>query len=100
MNRNIPIYLKVSPRGSRIGGVYDTKGNTLKKNREREGDRELVSYLLGVFEPSQPLRIISGLKETFRKRYIVERINKAVIRLEEQSEKRRVVRRIYGMKYS
>ena len=31
--------------------------------------------------------IISGLKETFTKRYIVERTNKAEIRPEEQSEK-------------
>ena len=52
------------------------------------------------FEPSQPLGIISGVKETFINRHIVERTNKAEIRPEEQSEKRRVVRRIYGMKYS
>ena len=36
---------------------------------------------------SQPQRIISGLKETFIKRYIVQRTNKAEIRPEEQSEK-------------
>ena len=30
---------------------------------------------------------MSGLKETLLKRYIVERTNKAEIRLEEQSEK-------------
>ena len=49
----------------------------------------LVSYLVNwCFEPSQPLGIISGMKETFSKRYIVERT------------KRRVVGRIYGMKYS
>ena len=41
----------------------------------------------GCFEPSQPLGIISGLKETFIKRYIVERTNEAEIRPEEQSEK-------------
>ena len=35
----------------------------------------------------QPQRIISGLKKTFIKRYIVERTNKAEIRPEEQSEK-------------
>ena len=29
----------------------------------------------------------SGLKQTFKKKYIVERINKAEIRPEEQSEK-------------
>ena len=40
------------------------------------------------FEPSQPLGITSGLKETFIKSYIVERTNKAEIRPEEeQSEK-------------
>ena len=48
----------------------------------------IVSQLVsGCFKPSQPQRIISGLKETFIKRYIVERTNKAEIRLEEQSEK-------------
>ena len=44
----------------------------------------LVSWC---FKPSQPQRIISGLKETFVKRYIVERTNKADIKPEEQSEK-------------
>ena len=39
------------------------------------------------FEPSQPLGIIPGLKETFMKRYIVERTNRAGIRQEAQSEK-------------
>ena len=39
------------------------------------------------FEPSQSLGIISGLKETFIKRYVVERTNKAEIRREEQNEK-------------
>ena len=43
--------------------------------------------LVGAFKPSQPQRILSGLKETFIKRYIVERTNKAEIRPEEQSEK-------------
>ena len=44
----------------------------------------LVSWC---FKPSQPQRIITGLKETFIKKYILERTNKAEIRLEEQSEK-------------
>ena len=39
------------------------------------------------FEPSQPQRIISGLKETFINRHIDERTNKAEIRPEIQSEK-------------
>ena len=37
--------------------------------------------------PSQPQRIISGLREIFIKRYIVERTNKEEIRPEQQSEK-------------
>ena len=39
------------------------------------------------FDPSQPLGITSGLRETFIKRYIVERTSKAEIRQVEQSEK-------------
>ena len=39
------------------------------------------------FKPSQTQRIISGLRETFIKRFIVERTNKAEIKPEEQSEK-------------
>ena len=38
------------------------------------------------FKPSQPQRIISGLKETFIKRHIVERINKAEVRPGEKTE--------------
>ena len=45
--------------------------------------------------------ILSGLSETFRKRYIVERTKKAKIKTRRtEGEKRRVVGRIYGMKYS
>ena len=44
----------------------------------------LVSWC---FKPSQTQRILSGLKETFIKKYIVERTNKADMRLEEQREK-------------
>ena len=40
------------------------------------------------------------LKETFIKRHIVERTSKAEIRPEEPGEKLRIVRRIYGTKYS
>ena len=43
-----------------------------------------VSYLVSWwFEPSQPLGIISGLKETFINRYIVQKTNKAETRPEE-----------------
>ena len=51
---------------------------------EREKERERESWC---FKPSQPQRIISGMKETFIKRYIVKRTNKAEIRPEEQNEK-------------
>ena len=48
----------------------------------------LVGWLvIWCFEPSQPLGIISGLKETFIKRYIVDRNIKTEVRPEEQSEK-------------
>ena len=50
----------------------------------RKQRKKLVNWC---FELSQPLGIISGLKETFIKRHIVERTNKAEIRPEEQSEK-------------
>ena len=43
--------------------------------------------LIDVSSPSQPLWIMSGLKETFINRHIVEMTNKAEIRPEEQSEK-------------
>ena len=39
------------------------------------------------FKLSQPQRITSGLKETFTKRYVVERTSKAEIRPKEQSER-------------
>ena len=45
--------------------------------------RRLISWC---FKPSQPQRIISGLRETFIKRYIVERTNKTEMRPEEQAE--------------
>ena len=51
-----------------------------------------VSWLVTwCFEPSQSQGIISGLKETFRKKKIAERANKSEIRLEEESEIRRVL---------
>ena len=60
-----------------------------------------VSYLIGIFEPSRPLEIISGPKETFINRYVVERTSKAETRQEEQSKKTQsCLGGIYGMKYS
>ena len=50
--------------------------------------RMYTRYLLSLcFKPSQTQRITSGPRETFLKRYIVERTNKAETRPEEQSEK-------------
>ena len=46
--------------------------------------KKLVNWC---FEPSQPLGIISWLKETFIKRYIVETTNKTEMRPEEQRKK-------------
>ena len=48
---------------------------------------DLVKLVNWCFEPSQSLGITSGLKETFMKRYIVERTNKAEKNPEKQSEK-------------
>ena len=50
-------------------------------------ERKQLGGQLMCFEPSQPLGIISGLEETFVKRYAVERTNKAEIRPEGQSQK-------------
>ena len=67
--------------------------NTLRHSRSRSRSRTHKQTLLEIllvnwcFEPSQSLGIISGLKETFIKRYVVERTNKAELRAEEQSKK-------------
>ena len=61
-------------------------------SRKEKRKKERVIWC---FEPCQPLGILLGLKETFRKRYLVERTNKAEIRPGEQSENQRVVERIY-----
>ena len=59
------------------------------------------TYLLSwCFKPSQPQRIISWLKKTFIKRYIVERTNKADKDRKNGVRKQTVAGRIYGMKYS
>ena len=49
---------------------------------------KVSQLVIWCFEPSQPLGIISGLKETFIKRYVVERTNKAEIRPGEQGKKK------------
>ena len=59
----------------------------------------MVSYLvIWCFEPSQPLRIISRLKETVIKRYIAERTNQTEIRPKEQSEETESCWESFGMK--
>ena len=55
-----------------------------RKTGQQITSSQLVNWC---FESSQPPRIISGLKETFIKRHIVERTNTVGIRPEEQSEK-------------
>ena len=56
--------------------------------KQTKSESQKSGYLVNwYFESSQPLGITSGLKETFLKRYIVERTNKAEIRPEEWSEK-------------
>ena len=47
---------------------------TTKKKQKREERKELVSWC---FKPSQLQGITSGPKETFIKRYVVERTSKA-----------------------
>ena len=58
---------------------------------------ELLSWS---FKSTQPQRIISGLKETFIKRYTAERTNKAETRPKEQSEKVESCRENLWNKYS
>ena len=55
------------------GGGGGRRNSSESATSRRGGLRGLVNWC---FEPSQPLRIISGLKETLMKRHIVERVNK------------------------
>ena len=48
----------------------------------------MENFAVWCFEPSQPLWIISGLKETLLKKHVVDRTSKAEIRPKKQSEKR------------
>ena len=57
------------------------------KEGGKEAEAQKKRVVSWCFKSSQPPRIISRLKETFIKRYIVERANKAEIRPEEQSKK-------------
>ena len=75
------------------------RGNYVPRRMHAWSGQEqiLVSWC---FKPRQPQRITSGLKETFMKRYVVERTNKAEIRPEEQSEKSESCRENLRRKYS
>ena len=59
----------------------------LKGTDVNQGVRTVSLLVNWCFEPSQPLGILSGLKETFIERCIVERTDMAEIRQEELSEK-------------
>ena len=59
-----------------------------------------IYFVSWCFKPIQPQRIISGLKKTFIKRYIVERAYKAEKDRKNRVRKQRVAGRIYGRKYS
>ena len=61
--------------------------NVVVKKKKKKKTTPYVHAISKCFKPSQPQRIILGLKENFTKRYIVERTNKAEIRPKEQSEK-------------
>ena len=57
-------------------------------NRYTGTKRTIPEYAETSPRPASPaLGIISGLKETFRKRYIAQRTNKAELRPQKQSEK-------------
>ena len=67
------------------GGWREEKGTRLPR---RENDFFFFFLVSWCFKPSQSQRIIiSGLRETFIKRYIVRRTRKAEIRPEKQSAK-------------
>ena len=85
-----PSALPLGHTGSslRVPLKYTAKLSDLTVHPPRGKVTYLLTYLLfWCFEPSQPLGIKSGLKETFIKRYVVERTNEAELRPQEQSEK-------------
>ena len=69
----------------RVISRQSTEGRYLFK--KRRSNKQRFQSVGWCFKPSQPQRIISGLRETVIKRYTVERTDKEEIRLEEQSEK-------------
>ena len=86
-------------RPARLPSHTHTHTHTHTRTRARAHTHTLLVGLIvsfWCFEPSQPPRIISGLKETFIKRYIVERTNEAEIG-KKRVRKQRIVRRVYGL---
>ena len=82
------------------GGSCDWILTSCQSHSTTSGRTHLYSSLVNwCFEPSQPLGIISGLKENFIKRCIVERTNKAEVR-RRTVRKWKNVTRIYGIKFS
>ena len=57
------------------------------KRRKMETGKEVFLSVSWGLSPVNQQRVVLGLKQTFIKRYIVERTNKAEVRPEEQSEK-------------
>ena len=60
----------------------------------------MVGWLVGALHPVKPQKLISGLRETFIERNIVEKSNKAGLRQKEHREKAESCRENFLMKYS
>ena len=71
----------------RLGGTEQKKRKARRKGEKNKTEKVRKSLVSWCFKPSQPQRMISGLRETFVKSYIVERTKKVEIRPEEQSQK-------------
>ena len=97
---------EVDGGGGISGGKIGPNDETAKKkvfdsvDENKKVILKLVSLVSWCVRPSEPQRIISGLRETFIKRYIAQRTSKAEQDQKNRVRKRRVVERIYGTKYS
>ena len=76
--------LKDTGRRTSEGHGGRRRSRRRRKSRRSRRRRRSVSWSL---KPSQPQRILSGLRETFLKNNVVERTYKAEIRPQEQGEK-------------
>ena len=59
--------------GTTLGRYMNRRTSDIQVATEEKG--KLVTWY---FKPSQPQRIISGLKETFIERYVVERTERTI----------------------